>query len=262
MTLKIVVPALLAALGLAILIFPALFAWEDLAVLAFMVLAASAVAGLLLRRGGSGGVRTLGSLLLIVGIATPLMVAGFIGAIVVLNTPVPPTKSLVPEIVDVVLRWDWVEGECQVQRLTLESGRTLDLRLMGDSRARCGDGPWVTGVPRISGSFDLSGTAQAGETVRNGGLLYYGHDGQAEWIAGASSNELAGDADECPYTIRGSGYDQGDILHFSTGLVIKKTADFENLTPWRQERSIFRDSDKICVNRQGDAVSIWRWAPY
>jgi hypothetical protein len=90
-------------------------------------------------------------------------------------------------------------------------------------------------------------------------LMLYGHDGATEWIAGASSNADTGERIDCPYDLRGSGYDEGANLHLSTGLVIRKTPSFTNRTPWLKETVTFTDSDRICVNRQGEAVAISRW---
>jgi hypothetical protein len=216
--------------------------------------------GLLLRWKGTSRLQTPGLILL--GIVSLAILASLIAGSVyrLLGVPVRPDRTLVPEVVGVVVRWDFVEGECQTTRVTLQSGRTLDLRLLGDARAKCGDGPWATGVPELTSSMSLW-FSQPGEAILNGGLLYYGHDGQAEWIGGASSNRPGADQTACPYTLWGSGYDEGDVLHLSTGLVVTKTVDFENKTPWMKETSTFRDSDDICVNQQGEAVSIRRFSP-
>jgi hypothetical protein len=229
--------------------------------LALLVLAVAALgAGLVLRWRGTAGTRTLGSIL-VGGMSLAVVIGVIAGLNLLFGGPPRPDRSLVPEVVGVVVRWDFIEGECEMKRLTLQSGQTLDLRLLGDRRASCGDGTWVTGVPELSRSRNLFGTSQAGETIPDGGLLYYGHDGQAEWIASASPNGLAADPAGCPYRLSGSGYDEGDILHFSTGLVVKKTADFENRTPWREETSTFGDADDICVNQTGEATSISRFSP-
>jgi len=229
-------------------------------VLEVLVLASTVLGvGLMLRWRGTARTRAIGSSLL--GAVAVAIVVSIAGVYLLMSGPPRPNRTLVPEVVGVVVRWEFVEGACQVTRLTLQGGQTLDLRLLGDGGARCGDGPWVTGSPELTRSGDLLGTSRPREAVLNGGLLYYGHDGQAEWYAGASSNELAPDAAECPYTLRGSGYDDGEILHLSTGLVVEKTADFENKTPWIEETSTFGDSDRICINQRGDAVSIWRWSP-
>jgi hypothetical protein len=253
--------AMAGLLLLLVVLSPVVLRGERPSLFGLIVLALAVLSvGLVLRWRGSAGTRTLGSVL--VGGASLAIVIGLIAGLNLLfGVPPRPDRSLVPEVVAVVVRWDFVEGECQMTRLTLQGGRSLDLHLFGDSRARCGDGPWETGVPVLTRSLGLWGTSQAGETIPDGGLLYYGHDGQSEWIAGASSNELAADFAECPYTLSGSGYDEGDILHLSTGLVVKKTADFENKTPWMTETSTFRDSDTICINKRGEATSISRFSP-
>jgi hypothetical protein len=256
----IVGAAITALLLLLAALLPVLLRPEGLSSFELFVLFSTLLgAGLVLHGTGSGRTRMVGSALVGVSMAVAVsLIAG--GVYLVLGGPPRPDRALVPEVVDVVVRWDFVERECQVTRVTLESGMTLDLRLLGDSRARCGDGPWHTGVPELTHSHDWFGTFQAGDTVRNGGLLYYGHDGQAEWIAGASSNQDAADSAGCPYTLRGAGFDEGDILHLSTGLVVRKKADFENRTPWMHETSTFGDSDRICVDRRGDAISIQRFS--
>lgn len=253
--------AMAALLLLLVVLSPVVLRGERPSLFELLVLALAVLGiGLVLRWRGTAGTRTLGSIL-VGGMSLAIVIGLIAGVNLLFGGPPRPDRSLVPEVVGLVVRWDFIEGQCQMKRLTLQSGQTLDLRLLGDSRARCGDGPWQTGVPELTRSFDLSGTSQAGETIPDGGLLYYGHDGHAEWIAGASSNELAADSAECPYTLSGSGYDEGDILHLSTGLVVKKTADFENKTPWMKETSTFRDADKICINPRGEAISIWRFSP-
>jgi hypothetical protein len=254
--------AIAALLLFLVVLSPVALRGERPTLLGLLVLAAALLGvGLVLRWRGTAGTRTFGSIL-VGGVSLAIVIGLIAGLNLLFGGPPRPDRSLVPEMVGVVVRWEFIEGECQMTRLTLQSGQTLDLHLLGDSRARCSDGPWVTGVPELTHSFDLSGTSQSGETISDGGLLYYGHDGQAEWIAGASSNELAADSAECPYIMRGSGYDEGHILHLSSGFVVKKTADFENKTPWIEETSTFRDADRICVNQRGEAISIWRSSPF
>jgi hypothetical protein len=259
--LRTVGAAVAALLLLLLVLSPVVLRGERPSLFVLLVIAVAVLgAGLTLRWRGSAGTRTLGSIL--IGGVSLAIVIGLIAALNLLfGGPPRPDRSLVPEVVGVVVRWDFIEGECQMTRLALQSGQTLDLRLLGDSRARCGDGPWQTGVPELTRSHDFSGTAQAGEAIPDGGLLYYGHDGEAEWIAGASSNRLAAESAECPYTLSGAGYDEGATLHLSTGLVVKKTSNFENKTPWMKETSTFRDSDTICINQRGEAISISRVSP-
>lgn len=247
-----VVAALLFPL---VMLSPVLLHWGGPRPLELLALALAVLGvDLVLRWRGAAGSRARGSIL-VVGVSLAIVVR----LSLLFAGPPHADRSLVPEVVGVIVRWDYVEGECQMTRLTLESGQTLDLRLLGDSRAKCGDGPWETGVPELTRSHASLGTSRPGEAFPNGGVLYYGHDGQADWIAGAWTNELAADAVACPYTLSGSGYDEGNILHLSTGLVVKKTADFENKTLWMTETSTFSDSDTICVNRRGEAVSISRF---
>jgi hypothetical protein len=175
--------------------------------------------------------------------------------------PARPTKSLIPEVIGVIIREEFVLDRCQIIKVTLDTGQSLDLALLGDAKAKCGDGPWVTGVPSLTMSNADIGTAHVGDVVAEGGLMLYGHDGATEWIAGAWSNGDAGDAVDCPYVLTGSGYDEGAVLHLSTGLVIPKTPSFANRSPWVKEAETFTDSDRICVNRQGEAVAISRWSP-
>jgi len=250
-----------ALLLLLVVLSPVLLRGERPGLFELLMLAVAGLGvGLVLRRRGTAGTRTVGSIL-IGSVSLAIVIGLFAGVNLLFGGPPRPDRGLVPEVIGVVVRWEFITGECQMTRLTLQSGQTLDLRLLGDGRARCGDGPWVTGAPELTRSFDLLGSSHAGETIPDGGLLYYGHDAQAEWIAGASSNGLAADSAECPYTLSGSGYDEGDILHLSTGLVVKKAARFDNKTPWIKELSTFQDADKICINQRGEAISIWRFSP-
>ena len=97
-----------------------------------------------------------------------------------------------------------------------------------------------------------------GQAIVHGGLLLYGHDGDREWIAGASPGP-AGSAD-CPFDIRGEGYDEGTILHFSSGLVLHKAASFHETRPSAADVTFDASAD-ICVEARATALSIARFAP-
>lgn len=178
--------------------------------------------------------------------------------------PPKPDRWLVPEVIGVVVSWDYVDGECALRRITVEGGETLELRVMGSGRVRCGDGPWETGVPQLSSSMFYLGTDAPGNRRVSRGLLYYGHDEQTEWIAGARSNADAAPsyATACPYILSGSGYVEGTVLHFSSGLVVEKAPGFQGENPRVNKPWIFRDPDTICVNREGKAMSLRHWGSY
>lgn len=207
-----------------------------------------------------GMLLVVGGLIVYVGF---LLMAPFLALALLpgLLEPPKPDRRLVPEVIGVVIRWDYVEGACALRQITLAGGETLELRLL--SSVRCGEGPWETGVPQVSGSMFYIAGSDPGSYIVSGGLLYYGHDEHGEWIAGALSNATAAAsyARACPYILRGSGYDEGTVLHFSSGLVVEKAPGFQDEDPWDDTR-IFRDADTICVNREGKAVSLRRYAPY
>jgi hypothetical protein len=192
-------------------------------------------------------------------LSIPVVIVLGVVLVIVIMTSNPPRagQSLVPEVVGVVVRWDFVKDECAVHRYTLDTGQTVDVRdILPGSSHKCGDGPWLTGIAQLSASRYSLGSGGPGKPVVDGGLLYYGRDrnGQ-EWVAGAYRSTFA-DSGECPYRLQGTGYDEGPILHFSNGLVIAKAPGFKVAHDWVDNPGLFRDRDTICVNARGEALML------
>jgi hypothetical protein len=161
--------------------------------------------------------------------------------------PLPALARLDPDGVGVVVRAEPVPDSCDKTRVTLDTGATLELQL---SRVRCGDWPWSWKSP----TRNLS---EAG--VFEGGVLYYGHDWLGSpWIAGTYPQPRAS---SCPYVLKGQGYDEGDILHLTSGLVVQKAPGF-SATPWVEDPTVIHTADDICVDREGRATSLSIFAPY
>jgi hypothetical protein len=197
-------------------------------------------------------------LVILVAVAAVIATGIVLGLVRPIGSPPRPDRSLEPEIVSRVLRWAFIPDRCQTMRLSLEAGRTLDLVMLDSGTfVRCGDGPQTTGVPQLSAGFNLFGDAAMGDAIEHGGLLLYGHDRDREWLAGASAGS-DGSVD-CPFHIHGEGYDEGPILHFSSGLVLHKATSYHETRPWAAEGWFDGNAD-ICVDERATALSIARFA--
>jgi len=161
--------------------------------------------------------------------------------------PLPALARLAPEGVGVVVRTEPIPGSCDRTRVTLDTGATLDLQL---SQVTCGDWPWdwKSPVRRLS---------EAG--VVDNAVLYYGHDWfGSQWIAGTYSQP---DVTWCPFVLKGQGYDEGDVLRLTSGLVVPKAPGF-TAPKGVENPTAIHNADDICVDREGRATALSIFFPY
>jgi hypothetical protein len=198
-----------------------------------------------------------------VGVFSKPPVAVFIAAPLLLLTgcgrpaaAAPPTDlELRPEIIGVVVSWD--RGPHGGTAYTLDTGEVVELGY------RASDG--TTATPRKSesdiGWGDLNrtpGQAVYGPSV----LLLAGHgpDGKL-WYAAAPAGRQGS---KCRYyEMRAAGiYDEGSVLHFSTGLIVRKASDFSTDAASGDEAFPLNSADRLCLDEAGSAVFAEIWYPY
>jgi len=166
--------------------------------------------------------------------------------------PPRPTESLVPEIVGVVVRWDWVD--CVPGRYTLDSGQEIVISAIGDGATRC-SGRLYTPTPRLSDT-ELSvshGHAEPGQETTEGDLLLYGHhaDGEAWYAAARPRNDP-----DCPFEMSGGAWADGDSIHLASGLVLPRAEGFVVDPDNVEDPFPLRGADTICVDATGAVLSV------
>jgi hypothetical protein len=170
--------------------------------------------------------------------------------------PPRPTRALAADDVDLIVMWE--DGDCPYMRFTLASGQVVNIIASANGGPICEPGgPIRTG--RFLTDDDLCCWSQdSGERFTDGPLVYIGHDAEGPWYAVARSL-----APHCPYELHGGAYDDGQVIHFSTGLVVPKARsfDFEHESD-RDDGFPLRDADTLCVNRKGEAILARIWRSY
>ena len=170
--------------------------------------------------------------------------------------PEPPTDLVRrPEIIGVVTSWDW--WQTHEGSYTLDTGEVVELNV--------NESPDLPATPRLSETdiyFPYGGESYGEPIGSLSVLLLVGHDpdGTTWYAAAHERNPL----EDCPFEIEGAGvYDEGDALHFSTGLLLPKSSDF-SIANWYDERDPFplRRGDRICLDRAGTALSATVWLPF
>ncbi len=164
----------------------------------------------------------------------------------------PPTDvERRAEIIGVVT--DVGSGEpYTLHRFTLDTGDVVDLNVFDNQGA-----PRTPRLSETNVNLPLEGDVP-GKSY----LLLVGQDPDGTtWYAAA--REVGND---CPFAMEGAGvYDEGDALHFSSGLLLPKSPDFHTNMDYREDDfEIFplRRADSLCVDRSGTALSAAIWLPY
>jgi hypothetical protein len=155
-----------------------------------------------------------------------------------------------PDVIGLITKWDYWNGVAG--RYTLDTGAVVELNIGG-----------VEGQPRAT---RLSATdiyfphsiVDRGEPVTGPSvLLLAGHDpdGSAWYAAAQQWPDDRRYGETCPFEIRGTGvYDEGSLLHFSTGLVLPKVRNFKLVPDYDNlEEFPLRGADAICIDRSGTA---------
>jgi len=164
----------------------------------------------------------------------------------------PTDVVLKPEIIGIIVSFD--AGPHGGRAFTRDTGDVVELGY------RAEDG--TTATPRVSESNINFRTAQPspGQQVNGASVLLlagHGPDGKL-WYA-AAPEALSGS--RCGgYEMKGAGiYDEGSVLHFSTGLIVPKASDF---AAYRGSSVLRGDdafplnkSDTLCLDAQGTAIS-------
>jgi hypothetical protein len=159
--------------------------------------------------------------------------------------PGPTDLERRPEIVGLITGWDYADGG--MERYTLDSGHVVDLNV--------DDNKDLPATPRIGGrNFELG--FRPGPVTGRGVFLLVGHDPDgAVWYAAAHETYV----DRCPFVLEGAAvYDEGSVVHFSTGLVLPKSPDFDAPDDVYPRAGVFRlrESDRLCIDRTGTAVRV------
>jgi hypothetical protein len=163
---------------------------------------------------------------------------------------------LQPEVIGVVTKW---EHSDRAKRYTLDTGEIVVLDPGGaeDQTRRLSD----------SDIYYPSGNPGPGEPVAAPSvLLLVGRypDGST-WYAAApqTGEEMAWSDKPCPFKIRGASvYDDGAVLHFSTGLVLSKDRDFGlDFDMNGVEEFPLNAADEVCIDRTGTALWAQVWWP-
>jgi len=190
------------------------------------------------------------------------VVAVLIGAAVLLSgcgrpaAASPTDVVLKPEIIGVIVSWEY--GPQGGTLYTLESGDVVRLGGLAE------DG--FAATPRVSESHISFAYNQAspGQDVSGPSVLIlagHGPDGKL-WYAAAPA---AGSGSRCGlYEMRGAGiYDEGSVLHFSTGLIVPKASGFStDVASSGGEAFPLNSADRLCLDATGTAIYAEIWYPY
>lgn len=194
--------------------------------------------------------RLLAIVLALVGIATIAVAAGFVWLLYanyhpfgIRVPPASPSTSRTPEVAGVLIRWDFVQ--CQAGKFWLDGGDVLEFR---PSSGGCGDTSFE-GAERLSEN-QLQLRSQPGEPMIDGELIFYGKDDLGEFYAVANRQHR----DECPWEMQGDGWAERTSVHLSSGLVLQTATTSSSYPVYR--------GDLICLNQEGEVVSVEQFHPY
>lgn len=157
------------------------------------------------------------------------------------DPPPSPTRSFEPAVISLI---DTVESDATTHRAVLVDGTTLTLDFDDPSSTRLtnGFGQIVPGDLVLAGPGDPPTWWTALSTKHS--VHPSGAPGSAEVPDGL-----------CWY-ITGGAYDEGDAIHFSSGLRLPKAAAFRVVPTWIPDPFPARISDYLCVDQAGIVTSL------
>ncbi len=157
-------------------------------------------------------------------------------------TPPPsPTTSRVPDVIGVLVEWDW--NECFPGVFTLDTGDVLRINEVSGS---CGETEYVP-TPRLNGTEMLL-RGDPGHRQTDEELIFYGEDELGAWYAVAHRKSHEDEDRPCPWTLDGGAYIDEDVVHFSSGLVLP--------AGWLSSPSDIRGRQYACVDREGVVIEV------
>ncbi len=194
--------------------------------------------------------------MLLVGLVLVAVTVGGCG-----RPPEPPRPPGVrtPDAIGVIVAYD--RSNCDVTRYTLDTGDVVEVVARSwDFEYECEGALWSP-TPRMADTKpdgNITDGAAPGEDVTNGGLVLYGEDEFGEWYAVARPG-----GDECLFTIQAGAFDDGDFIHFSSGLRLPKADDFFIRADWPEDPFPLRPTDTMCLTSTGEVQSVWEvFVPY
>jgi hypothetical protein len=165
------------------------------------------------------------------------------------DPPPSPTASLEPLVIGVIVSVQRDSPNSDTGTARLDNGSTV-----------------VLGGPPQNRLMTFSGQ------LRPGDLVLAGAGDPPEWWADLDSKVRVqpsgspgsiGVPDGRCWSIAGGAYEIGDTIHFSNGLLLKKSADFHVEMTWIKDPFPARSSDRFCVDRTGRVTSLdFIWQPY
>jgi hypothetical protein len=171
----------------------------------------------------------------------------------------PTDVVLKPEVVGVVTKWEYWDGVSG--RYFLDTGDVIELGIGAL------EGHLPAQLVSASDIYYRSGNPRPGDPVQEPSvLLLVGHypDDRVWYAAAPQAGEEMDWADRpCPFKIRGTGiFDEGSVLHFSTGLVLPKDRDFSlDFDMDGVEEFPLNAGDEVCIDRWGTALWAYIWWP-
>jgi len=181
---------------------------------------------------------------------SPMWLAVLIGSAALSNAacgdgrgdpPPSPTIAFEPAVISLI---DTVENDASGHRVVLVDGTTLTLDVYDPSSTRLMNG---TGQV-VSGDLVLAGPGDPPTWWTALPTKYSVHPSGAP-----GSAEVP---DGLCWSIHGGAYDEGDAIHFSSGLRLPKATNFQVAMTYIPNPFPARISDSFCVDRDGIVTSL------
>jgi len=181
--------------------------------------------------------------------------------------PPRPDRSIAPDRVSLADHWDF--GPCNHISVTLRSGEVLDVARSGNSGdPACPDQTPTTFL--LGSDGDLTYRADANKPWINDDAARWGdntpaplvlmgtHDGQP-WLGAVTT--LYGGCWQFRFERGAGAYLEGAALHLTSGLVLPLAEDFAS-PEYPRDAFPLRQDDAVCLNSEGEVLSVEIWIPY